>query len=209
MSEVIAIVDYGMGNLRSVQKAFEKIEKNAVITSNPSELNSADKIVLPGVGAFKDAMEELDNRGLIDSIKKNVKSGKLFLGICLGLQLLFSKSFEDGEHEGLSLFPGSVIKFDNKKLEEKLKIPHMGWNRVKFKESSIPVFKNMPDESYMYFVHSYYVWPEERDIIIGETDYGIKFPSVVWKDNIYATQFHPEKSQKTGLEFLRNFSEIG
>ena len=209
MSEVIAIIDYGMGNLRSVQKAFEKIGKNAVITSDPFELDSASKIVLPGVGAFKDAMEELDKRGLIDSIKKNVKSGKSFLGICLGLQLLFSKSFEDGDHEGLSLFPGSVIKFDNKFLKDKLKIPHMGWNSVKFTGSNIPVFKNMPDESYMYFVHSYYVWPDEKSIIIGETDYGITFPSVVWKDNIYVTQFHSEKSQKIGLDFLRNFSEIG
>ena len=209
MSEVIAIIDYGMGNLRSVEKAFEKIGKDAVITSDPFELDSAGKIVLPGVGAFKDAMVELDKRGLIDSIKKNVKSGKLFLGICLGLQLLFSKSFEDGECEGLSLFPGSVIKFDNKNLKDKLKIPHMGWNRVKFTGSSIPVFKDMPDDSYMYFVHSYYVWPDEKNIIIGETDYGITFPSVVWKDNIYATQFHPEKSQKIGLDFLRNFSEIG
>ena len=210
MSEIMAIIDYGMGNLRCVQKAFEKIGINAIITSNPSDLHSAHKIILPGVGAFQDAMDELDKRGLVDSIKKNIKSGKLFLGICLGLQLLFYKSFEDGEHEGLCLLSGDVIKFDDRLFEKniRLKIPHMGWNKVKFINGNNALFKNVPDESYMYFVHSYFVSPKNSNIIIGKTDYGIYFPSIICKDNIFATQFHPEKSQKVGLDFLKNFSEI-
>ena len=215
MSETLAIVDYGMGNLRSVQKAFVKIGKNAIITSTPSDLYSAHKIILPGVGAFKDAMTELDKRSLIEPIIKNIQSGKLFLGICLGLQLLFSKSFEDGEHKGLSILKGNVIKFSNEntfKTERKLKIPHVGWNKVKFTNQDVhqdvPLLKNIPDESYMYFVHSYYVCPDQNNIIMGKTDYGINFTSIVWKDNIFATQFHPEKSQKTGLDILRNFTKI-
>lgn len=209
MSERLVIVDYGMGNLRSVQKAFERIGKNAIVTSAPSDLDSAFKIILPGVGAFQDAMDELDKRGLIEPLIKNIKSGKPFLGICLGMQLLFFKSFEDGEHKGLGLISGDVIRFNNDTyLERRLKIPHIGWNRVKFTKHDVPLFKNIPDESYMYFVHSYYVCPEDRRIVIGETEYGASFPSVVWKDNILATQFHPEKSQKTGLDLLRNFTEI-
>ncbi|MGR3176748.1 MAG: imidazole glycerol phosphate synthase subunit HisH [Candidatus Anammoxibacter sp.] len=211
MSETLAIIDYGMGNLRSVQKAFQRIGKNAIITSTPADLYSAHKIILPGVGAFKDAMFELDKRNLIEPIRKNIQSGKLFLGICLGLQLLFSKSFEDGEHKGLNILTGNVIKFSNENIhkpERKLKIPHMGWNKVKFPCQGVPLLENIPDESYMYFVHSYYVCPEQNDIIIGKTDYGINFTSMVWKDNVFATQFHPEKSQQTGLDILRNFTEM-
>ncbi|MGR3318667.1 MAG: imidazole glycerol phosphate synthase subunit HisH [Candidatus Anammoxibacter sp.] len=211
MPKTLAIVDYGMGNLRSVQKAFEKIGEYAIITSNPADLDSAHKIILPGVGAFKDAMNELDKRNLAESIKKNIRSGKPFLGICLGLQLLFSVSFEDGEHKGLNVLQGNVIKFsndNNSNLEQKLKIPHMGWNKVKFRDREIPLLKNVPDESYMYFVHSYYVSPEQSSSIAGETDYGVNFTSIVCKDNIFATQFHPEKSQKTGLDILRNFTRI-
>ena len=211
MTETIAIIDYGMGNLRSVQKAFEKIGSNAIITSTPSDLSSAHKIILPGVGAFKDAMHELDKRGLVEPIKKNIQSGKPFLGICLGLQLLFYESFEDGEHKGLGILSGNVIKFTNDNTPDpdcKLKIPHMGWNKVKFTKQDAPLLSDVPDESYMYFVHSYYVCPEQNNIIIGETDYGVNFTSVVQKDNIFATQFHPEKSQKAGLDILRNFTRI-
>ena len=220
MSQKIAIVDYEMGNLRSVQKAFEKIGINAFITSKPSDLDSADKIVLPGVGAFQDAMDELNKKALIDPIIKSIKSGKLFLGICLGLQLLFDKSFEDGEHDGLGLISGEVVKFKNNdefinnnnsgenRLNTKLKIPHMGWNRVCFTRDDIPIFRNIPDKSYMYFVHSYYICPKDVNIVIGLTDYGIDFPSVIAKDNIFAMQFHPEKSQKTGLDLLKNFGEL-
>ncbi|MGR3219744.1 MAG: imidazole glycerol phosphate synthase subunit HisH [Candidatus Anammoxibacter sp.] len=211
MSETLAIVDYGMGNLRSVQKAFLRIGKNAIITSTPSDLYSAHKIILPGVGAFKDAMAELDRRNLVEPIRKNIKSGKFFLGICLGLQLLFSKSFEDGEHEGLNILTGDVKKFSNENtpaIEPKLKIPHMGWNKVKFRNQDVPFLKNIPDESYMYFVHSYYVCPDQNNIIVGKTEYGINFTSIVIKDNIFATQFHPEKSHETGLDILRNFARI-
>ncbi len=212
MSNTIAIIDYGMGNLRSVQKAFEKIGVSAIVTSDPKELDSAGKIVFPGVGAFQDAMDELQKMNLLQSIVNNIEKGKLFLGICLGLQLLFSKSFEDGEHEGLGIINGDVIRFNNNLNtsgdNEKLKIPHMGWNVVNFEDSASPLFENVSNNSYMYFVHSYYVSPDNNDVVIGKTDYGIDFPSVVCKDNVYATQFHPEKSQDAGLQILKNFSKL-
>lgn len=208
-----AIVDYGMGNLRSVQKAFEKIGTNAVITSSPEVLDSAEKIILPGVGAFEDAMHELEERDLIEPLMKNINSGKLFLGICLGLHLLFNRSFENGEHKGLGLISGDVVKFKNNKNsgtgeQLKLKIPHMGWNRISFVNKDDRLFNNIPDETYMYFVHSYYVAPDDDSVVIGKTDYGFDFPSIVCKDNVFATQFHPEKSQNNGLQLLKNFVEM-
>lgn len=216
---MIAIIDYEMGNLRSVQKAFERLGKKAVVTSRADDLNMADKIVLPGVGAFQDAMHELDKKGLIEPIVANIKAGKPFLGICLGLQLLFSKGFEDGEHKGLDIIPGCVTRFfdgkDNRLSEgqtpdgkTRLKIPHMGWNRIDFTLQDVPILKDISSGAYMYFVHSYYACPEDRNIIAAETDYGIAFPSLIWKDNVFATQFHPEKSQTNGLHLLKNFAGL-
>lgn len=211
---MIAIVDYGMGNLRSMQKAFERVGATAIITSKASDLDTANKLVVPGVGAFQDAMYELEKRELITAIINNINAGKLFLGVCLGLQLLFSKSFEDGEHTGLGIFAGCVKRFSFGKhndinqpsaVEAGLKIPHMGWNRIRFLAQDVPVLKDISDGSHMYFLHSYYAWPEDSSIIAVETDYGISFPSLVWKDNIFAAQFHPEKSQANGLQLLRNF----
>lgn len=214
---MIAIVDYGMGNLRSMQKAFEKIGATVIITSNRADLDAANKLVVPGVGAFQDAMYELEKRELITAIINNINAGKLFLGVCLGLQLLFSKSFEDGEHTGLGIFAGCVKRFsfgkhnDNNQpsaAEAGLKIPHMGWNRINFLAQNVPLLKDISNGSRMYFLHSYYACPEESSIIAAETDYGISFPSLIWKDNIFAAQFHPEKSQANGLQLLRNFVNL-
>ena len=209
---MIAIVDYGMGNLRSVQKAFEKLGFKTKVTDNPDDLNNSEKLVLPGVGAFKDAKDGLEQRGLIEPILKAIHSGKPFLGICLGLQLLFTKSMENGEHDGLNLIPGKVIRFGSSRTDipvspSIIKIPHMGWNQILFKKN-IPILKGVPTNTYMYFVHSYYVNPEEENDIATETDYGTRFTSMVWRKNIFATQFHPEKSQKHGLTILKNFAEL-
>ena len=208
---VIAIIDYGMGNLRSVQKAFEKLGFQAKITDNPDDLNNAEKLVLPGVGAFKDAKDGLEQRGLIEPILTSINSGKPFLGICLGLQLLFTKSMENGEHDGLNLIPGKVVRFCSGKTDTNvcptIKIPHIGWNQI-FLKKDVPILKGIPSDTYMYFVHSYYVCPEEETDIATETDYGTRFTSMVWRENIFATQFHPEKSQKHGLTILKNFAEL-
>lgn len=207
---MIAIVDYGMGNLRSVEKGFERFGFNVKVTDNPNEIIRADKLVLPGVGAFKDAMDGLRQRGLIKPVVDWIGSGKPFLGICLGLQLLFSKGYEDGEHEGLNIIPGKVIRFNfsEGKMNGKLKIPHMGWNQICFRKEGIPILKNVPSSAYMYFVHSYYVCPEDESVIATETEYGVRFTSMIWHKNIFATQFHPEKSQEYGLTILRNFGNL-
>jgi imidazole glycerol-phosphate synthase subunit HisH len=207
---MIVIVDYGMGNLHSVEKGFERFGFDVKVTDNLTEIRNADKLVLPGVGAFHDAMEGLRQRGLVEPIMNWVESGKPFLGICLGLQLLFSKSYEDGEHEGLGIIPGRVVRFNfsgNKERAE-LKIPHMGWNQINFRKKDTPILKNIPDSAYVYFVHSYYVCPEDENVIATETDYGIRFTSMVWHKNIFATQFHPEKSQQNGLTILKNFGDL-
>ncbi len=220
---MIAIIDYGMGNLRSVEKAFEKVGFKAVVTDKFEIIDKAEKIVLPGVGAFEDAKEGLQKRDLIGPIMKHIKEGKLFLGICLGLHLLFSKSSEDGEHKGLDVITGKVVKFDFGQLcssgerdkkestsgenNHRLKIPHMGWNRIKIKKD-IPVLKGLPNSSYMYFVHSYYVVPDHADVIATVTEYGGPFVSMIAIDNVFATQFHPEKSQQHGLMILKNFGEL-
>ncbi len=210
---MIAIIDYGMGNLRSVAKAFEKVGVDAVITDKPGIIEKADKIILPGVGAFKDAIEGLQERELVGPIKNHIKQRKLFLGICLGLHLLFTKSNEDGEHEGLNIVPGEVVRFKPDRLNinqtnsQKLKIPHMGWNTIRPKKE-VPILKGLPDNAYMYFVHSYYVVPDRKDVVATETDYGATFVSMISVDNVYAMQFHPEKSQHYGLMIIKNFGEL-
>jgi glutamine amidotransferase len=199
----IIIVDYGMANLRSVQKAFEKLGHPAEITSDPNRVTEADKLVLPGVGAFRDAIAKLNESGLSAPIIGHIDAGKPFLGICLGLQLLFTKSYEDGEYAGLDLLSGDVVRFP---ATPGLKVPHMGWNQLRIKKRA-PVLRDVPDEASVYFVHSYYVAPKDAEIIATETDYPTPFTSAIWRDNIFATQFHPEKSQQVGLSMLKAFAE--
>jgi glutamine amidotransferase len=202
---MIAIIDYGMGNLRSVEKGFLKVGVNVKVTNKPEDVLNADGVVLPGVGAFRDCMGELTNLNLINAVVDSIKKGKPYLGICLGLQVLFSESDEFGKCNGLDILKGRVIRFE---LENKeLKIPQMGWNQLNIKRNN-PLFEGIPDKSYFYFVHSYYVSPDDSSVVATTTDYGIEFTSSVWKDNIYAVQFHPEKSQTLGLQVLRNFGNI-
>jgi glutamine amidotransferase len=201
---MLAIIDYEMGNLRSVQKGFERVGHSATITSDPAVLKDADKIVLPGVGAFRDAIAALRSRKLVEPIRAAIDGGKPFLGICLGLQLLFNTSYEDGEYEGLGIVPGEVVRFQ---VPREYKVPHMGWNQVRFQRRS-PVFDGVVDGSHFYFVHSYYVVPEDASVIATETEYPTAFCSSIWRDNLYAMQFHPEKSQAVGLRVLKNFAEL-
>jgi len=201
---MIVVVDYGMGNLRSVQKGFEKVGAHAVISRDIKEITSADKLVLPGVGAFPKCMENLGELKLIDPVVEFIQSGRPFLGICLGLQLLFDESEEFGRHEGLKIIRGKVKEFDR---NMKLKIPHMGWNQVSFRKD-VPIFDGIKDGSYFYFVHSFYVDPQDAQDVAAETEYGIRFTCAVARDNIYAVQFHPEKSQETGLRILKNFADL-
>jgi glutamine amidotransferase len=205
---MIAIIDYGMGNLRSVQKGFEKIGADAVITADPQTVLAADKIVLPGVGAFRDCMHNLEQAGFVDPILRVIAEGRPFLGICVGMQLLFTDSVEFGLYKGLNVIPGHVLRFpeDMTVTAEKLKVPQMGWNQLHFKRRP-PAFEGIADDSNVYFVHSYYVKPDNDDVIATTTDYGFEFCSSIWKDNIVATQFHPEKSQDVGLRILKNFAE--
>jgi len=225
---MIAIIDYGMGNLRSVEKGFLKAGVDVMVTNSPEIVKKADGVVLPGVGAFKDCMRELTDLALVDAVVDTIKAGKPYLGICLGLQVLFSESEEFGKCRGLDVLRGSVVRFEfgamgqesggsaqaqnselltlNSKLLT-LKVPHMGWNEIKIQKNN-PLFKAIADKSYFYFVHSYYVVPEDTSIISTTTDYGIEFTSSVRKDNIFAVQFHPEKSQAAGLQVLRNFGDI-
>jgi imidazole glycerol-phosphate synthase subunit HisH len=201
---MIAIIDYGMGNLRSVQKAFEKIGHQAVITSDPAQVAAAAKVVLPGVGAFEDAIAELRRMNLVKPVLEAIDSGKPFLGICLGLQLLFDVSYENGRHEGLGVLPGEVVRFD---LPKGYTVPHMGWNQLAIRRPT-PVLKDIAEGTYVYFVHSYYVAPKDSQVIAAETDYGGTFCAMIWRDNVFATQFHPEKSQSHGLRMLKNFAEL-
>lgn len=202
---MLAIIDYQMGNLRSVQKGFEKVGHEAIITSDPAVLAKANKVVLPGVGAFGDAMAELGKRDLIEPIKSAIATGKPFLGICLGLQLLFEVGYENGRFEGLGIFEGECVRFE---LPHDFKVPHMGWNQLLIRKPA-PIFAGLGDGTHCYFVHSYHVVPKDRSIIATETDYGGLFCSSVWRDNVFATQFHPEKSQRDGLRILKNFAELG
>ncbi len=201
---MIVIVDYGMGNLRSVQKGFERIGSEALVSRDIRDINSATKLVLPGVGAFPECMKNLTKFGLVESILDFLKSNRPFLGICLGLQLLFDESEEFGLNRGLEVIHGKVKAFDR---EIGLKIPHMGWNQVIFKKD-IAIFDGIDNESYFYFVHSYYVEPEQESDTAAQTDYGITFTSAIARGNVFALQFHPEKSQKNGLKILENFSKL-
>lgn len=199
---MIAIIDYEMGNLRSVEKGFIKAGFEAVVTQDPETVARAWGIVLPGVGAFADAMASLRSRGLLKAVQDVLHFGKPFLGICLGLQLLFEVSEEWGETPGLGYFRGRV-----RRLPEGVKVPHMGWNEAEFTRPS-PLFENIPDRTRFYFVHSYYVDPEEKEIIIAETDYGTRFASAVGKEKVFGLQFHPEKSSAWGLKVLENFGRL-
>jgi glutamine amidotransferase len=201
---MLAIIDYQMGNLRSVQKGFEKMGHAAAITADPAVIAQADKLVLPGVGAFADAIAELRRRDLVEPIRDAIAGGKPFLGICLGLQMLFDVGYEDGEHEGLGILPGEVRRFD---VPPEYKVPHMGWNRVHLKRRP-PIFAGIEDDSHFYFVHSYYVAPKDDAVISGVASYPNPFCAMVWRDNLFATQFHPEKSQAVGLQVLKNFAEL-
>lgn len=199
---MIAIIDYGMGNLRSVQKAFEKVGAQAQITHSPSDILKANKVVLPGVGAMAPAMQKLEELSLIDSIRKTVKDGKPFLGICLGLQLLFEKSSEGGHVAGLRILEGTVERFSQ------LKVPHMGWNQINLQSCGQVLYKGIHDKENVYFCHSYFVQPKDAKIAASLTDYGINYVSSVVKENIWGVQFHPEKSQSVGLQILRNFTQL-
>lgn len=213
---MIAIIDYGMGNLRSVAKALESLGAEVKITASPDIIQKASGVVLPGVGAMPDAMKALQKAKVISSIKKAIAEDKPFLGICLGLQLLFETSEEGGGCKGLGIFKGSVPKFNfsklltsDQRLATALKIPHMGWNTIaKTAGSSIQPLSGIPDNSYVYFVHSYYVKPKDKKIIATTTNYGIEFCSSIAKGNLFACQFHPEKSQKIGLQILSNFVKM-
>lgn len=206
----IAIIDYGMGNLKSVQKAFTALGFDAEITTSRQVIQNAHKVVLPGVGAFRDAITQLNETGLTEAIQEAVKSGKPFLGICLGMQLLFDKSYEYGEYEGLKILPGEIVKFKEKDMRldngEMLKVPHMGWNTLEFTKKA-PLFEGLKDESSVYFVHSYYL-QTTADIVSSYTTYGTRIAVSAQKDNVFATQFHPEKSGNVGLQILRNFGGL-
>lgn len=202
----IAIVDYGMANLRSVQKALAQVGHSALIIDDPAQAQTVDRIVLPGVGAFKDAIATLRNRGWDQAIVAHIQKGKPLLGICLGLQLLFDVGYEDGEHKGLEIIAGKCVRFDVDNTFG-LKVPHMGWNQLKIVRPC-PLYRNLPPGSGVYFVHSYHVQPTDTGVIATLTDYGRDFVSSIWKDNVMATQFHPEKSQAAGLTILKNFAEI-
>ncbi len=206
---MIAIIDYGMGNLRSVQKGFEKVGFEAVVTADPKLVLEADRVVLPGVGAFRDCIRNLEEGGFIEPILKVVREGRPFLGICLGLQLLFTESEEFGLHKGLDIIPGRVVRFPEGMTEngEKLAVPHMGWNQLTLKKET-PLFRGIADGTNVYFVHSYYVKPDDPAVVATTTGYGIDFCSAVCRDNVMATQFHPEKSQENGLKILKNFGEL-
>jgi len=203
MAPRIVIIDYGMGNLRNVQKGFEWIGFEAKVTRNKRDIEKASAVVLPGVGAFKDCMENLERYGLIEPLLRSIEKGKPYLGICLGLQILFSESEEFGSQRGLDLIKGKVVKF---KPDLEHKVPHMGWNTIE-KERETPVLKGIESGNFFYFVHSYYVMPEENQWISTFTQYGIPFVSSIWKENLFATQFHPEKSQQKGLRILENFAK--
>jgi glutamine amidotransferase len=201
---MITIVDYGMGNLRSVQKAFEKIGAEAAIATHPTDVAKAEKLVLPGVGAFRDAIHELRRTELDQPVREHIAAGKPFLGICLGLQLLFDVSYEDGQWEGLGVLAGKVVRFAD---QPDLKIPHMGWNSLELARPA-RLFEGIPDGSSFYFVHSYYVVPEDESVIAARTEHGTRFVSAVAHNNLFATQFHPEKSQSVGLRLLTNFASL-
>lgn len=201
--KTLLIVDYGMANLRSVQKAFEKVGHEAIVSGDPNRIAEADKVVLPGVGAFRDAIARLHEAGLAAPLIDHLRAGKPFFGICLGFQLLFTTSHEDGQHRGLDYFRGEVVRFAD---VPGLKVPHMGWNQLRVCRPAPPL-AGLPPQASVYFVHSYYVAPRDPQLTAAETEYPMPFASAIWHENIFATQFHPEKSQRVGLEMLRRFAE--
>jgi glutamine amidotransferase len=198
----VVVVDYGAGNLFSVSRAVVNAGTRPLVTSNPSYLDDAEAVIVPGVGAAADTMSNLRQTGFIEPIRSYIASGRPFLGVCMGQQALFEVSQEGGEHECLGILPGRVVRFSNG-----LKVPHMGWNQVRIVRPH-PIFEGVPDGSYFYFVHSYYPQPADPDVVIGETEYGVDFASVIAHDNIVATQFHPEKSGDAGLRMYSNFLKI-
>jgi len=220
---MIAIIDYGMGNIHSVQKALESLGAKVIVTHKPNEIKRCEKVVLPGVGAFDDAMMELEKQDLIVVLKEHAKNKKIFLGICLGMQLLFETSQEAIKEKGLGILKGRVVRFSDKKA---IKVPHIGWNQLNLVTGSpgsaeggpacgghqvtseCPLLAGIEDGAYVYFCHSYYPEPKDKDIVAATCDYGIDFAAVIWQDNIYGAQFHPEKSQEVGLKILRNFVQM-
>lgn len=209
---MIGIIDYGMGNLRSVQKAFESLGAQARIICEPEQVRSADKVVLPGVGAFADAIANLQSRDLVQPVLEFIDAGRPFLGICLGLQLLFDASEEDGEHAGLGVLPGRIVRFRPAPDDHAMKVPHMGWNTLTWngRNGDNPLLRGLESgpAASVYFVHSYYAAPADASVIGTTTDYGGEFCSSVRRDNVFATQFHPEKSQQVGLRMLANFAGV-
>lgn len=207
---MLVVVDYGMGNLHSVAKALERVGGRPVVTDRPELAARADRLVLPGVGAFAEAMEHLRRTGLDQAVLEHIRSGRPFLGICLGLQLLASRSREAGVHQGLNLIAGECVRFEPAPdpAGRPLRVPHMGWNRV-HPTRPLAVFTGIPQGTFFYFVHSYYLRPEDPQVVAAETDYGVRFCSLLQRDNILACQFHPEKSQRWGLKLLENWLRLG
>ncbi len=203
---MIGIVDYNMGNLASVINAFAKVGSKAEVVSEAERFREYDKLILPGVGAYGDAMEHLKERGMIEALREYAKSGRYMMGICLGMQLLLESSEEFGLHEGLGLIDGRVVAFDASKFEEPLKVPHMGWNRVFTKEH--PIFEGLDEAHYLYFVHSFHAVVENKRNEIGKTMYGYEFSSAIAKENVLGIQPHPEKSHKNGLQIIENFTKL-
>jgi len=201
---MIAIVDYGMGNLQSVRKALQRVGGQVRIVKKPDEMLSADQLVLPGVGAFADCMENLKKQELIDPIRQFIRRGKPFLGICLGYQALFERSQEGNKMDGLGIFQGSVVRFP----DTKLKVPQIGWNQIEIQKQTCPLLREVRDGSYLYFVHSYFPEPSDSTLVCTRTEYGVRFASMIWAGNIFACQFHPEKSQAVGLKILENFVRL-
>ncbi len=201
---MIGIIDYGMGNLGSVSNAFRFLQLDARIITRKDEMDACSAVLLPGVGAFGDCMNHLVEHDFVDAIELWVQAGKPMMGICLGLQALFESSAETPGVDGLGILPGTVKRFD---LPRELKVPQIGWNRIHEAQPDCPMFEGIDDGSFFYLVHSYYVCPQDEAVVAGKTDYGIEYCSCVWKDNVFATQFHPEKSQAVGLRMLRNFQK--
>lgn len=201
---MISIIDYGAGNLRSVEKALEFLGYEAQISSDPNVIKNSDKVILPGVGAFGDCMNSINNMGFSECIHNIIDSGKPFLGICLGLQLLFEASEESPDADGLGIFKGKIVKIPQ---NNGLKIPHMGWNSLDY-DKNCKIFNDLGDKPYVYFVHSYYMQPTDSSIVSAVTNYGTALPVALHRDNVYATQFHPEKSGDTGLKILKNFAKL-
>jgi imidazole glycerol-phosphate synthase subunit HisH len=200
---MITVVDYGVGNLHSVAKALEKVGARTRVTSDWRDVEKSDGVVLPGVGAFKDSMDALHRSDLARAVTAYIRSGRPFLGVCVGLQMLFAESQEFGVSKGLGVFPGKVVRF-----AEGQKVPHMGWNQIQIRKNLNPLLKGLEEGDYLYFVHSYYVVPEDPGIVAARTQYGVEFTSMVWQGNVFGTQFHPEKSQAAGLKIYENFRNL-